>query len=103
MRCRRRCCVLLLSLCLALAFAPAPFPRADRKPRPANEMIGRWERSGGKLEITHDRFTHSADYDYALTIDANVHPRTYDIRGVGRQNVGWEFRGVYKVEGDTLI
>src|SRR5262245_8248457 len=99
----RRRCILLLSLCLAVGFAPAPFPRADRRPKPINEMLGRWERPGTKLEITHDRFTHSADYDYALTLNVSVNPRTYDIRGVGRSNAGWEFRGVYKVEGDTLI
>ena len=62
--------VLLLSIAVLVeGFAPAPFPRLDRKPKPANELIGKWDRSGTKLEITHDRFTQSADYDYSLTIN----------------------------------
>jgi uncharacterized protein (TIGR03067 family) len=100
MRCR---CLLLLCLSLAVGFAPAPLPRVDRKPKVSNEMLGLWERPGTKLEITPDRFTHSADYDYSLTINPNVMPKTYDIRGIGRSNVGWTFTGIYKVEGNSLI
>jgi len=84
--------------------SPRPRSRASNaSPNPAT----RWS-AGGSAQAPGWRSPTTAsrtapDYDYALTIDANASPRTYDIRGVGRSSAGWEFRGIYKVEGDTLI
>jgi uncharacterized protein (TIGR03067 family) len=83
---------------LLLAFAPAPFPRHERRTAPVNEMIGQW--SG--LVVTHDRMTYNPQYDYALKVNPRASPKTYDITGVGTANQGWEFRGIYKIEGDVL-
>lgn len=95
--------VLLSLVVLVVGFAPAPLPRHERRARPVgDELSGKWDRSGTKLEIAAGRFTHSADYDYELKTDPSATPRTYRIKGVGRSNGGWEFCGVYKVEGDTL-
>ena len=95
----------ILFVVLALGFAPAPFPRAERKGKAVNEMIGMWS-GGSQLEITHDRMNYnpgSGSYSYALRIDPGTRPARYDIKGVAEgRKVGREFNGIYRVEGDTL-
>jgi len=101
----RRCCLLLTLIALTLAFAPAPLPRADRRAKPANELIGLWTNNGSDLQITADRMNYSPGpgaYEYALTINPHASPPSYDILGVARHNTGWEFAGIYRVQGDTL-
>jgi uncharacterized protein (TIGR03067 family) len=97
--------VLLLFVLVALGFAPAPFPRAERRGKAANEMIGLWGPQGHvTLEITQDRMIYSPGagaYEYALRINPG-RPAGYDITGIAQQNKGWQFTGIYKVEGDTL-
>ena len=95
----------LLSVVLMVAFAPAPLPRPERHRSaggPFSELLGLWECPRTQLRITPHRYTHNADRDYELTIDPTARPMTFDIRGIGRTNAGWVFRGIYKVEGDTL-
>jgi uncharacterized protein (TIGR03067 family) len=87
---------------LSVGFAPAPLPRHRREASSANQMIGKWKGQHHTLVITHDRLDYTAGYEYALTIDPAVRPRAYEIRGVGSHNAGYEFHGIYRVEGDTL-
>src|SRR5438094_881147 len=96
-----RCCVLWFVV-LTVAFAPAPFPRAERRGgRAVNEMLGTWTR-GYEITVTPDRLNYGGDYVYELRVNTSVRPMAYDIRGVGSFNAGWEFKGIFKVEGDTL-
>ncbi len=97
------CRFLLLVAVLAVGFAPAPLPRSVRKqPNPFGELLGHWISTRVPLHITPHRYTHSAERDYELTIDTSVRPHTFEIRGIGRENVGTDFLGIYKLEGDTL-
>ena|SRR5262249_19783592 len=98
----RRYAVLLVFAALTVGFAPAPLPRPERRGPGVNEMEGRWESGATKVHITHNRFTHSDDYDYELRTDRTARPMTFDLRGIGRQNQSYSFTGIYKVEGDTL-
>src|SRR4051812_19105797 len=97
--------ILLLIVALTAGFAPAPLPRSERHPANgfANEVLGHWESGGSKLHITPNRFTHSEDYDYEMKVDRGAKPPAFDLLGIGRQNKGWVFKGIYKVEGDNLI
>jgi uncharacterized protein (TIGR03067 family) len=95
----RRICLLLPFVMLLVGFAPAPFPRAERRTEPiVNDLLGKWE----GIVVTHDRMTFCPSYDYALKVDPRANPKTYDLVGVGTANQGWEFRGIYKIEGDKL-
>src|SRR5262245_3179742 len=87
---------------LTVGFAPAPFPRAERRAPARLDIEGYWEDSTTKLHVTRTRFTYDADYDYELTLDPTARPPTFDLRGIGRKNAGWEYRGIYKVEGGRL-
>jgi uncharacterized protein (TIGR03067 family) len=102
----RRCRPLLLLVVLSAGFAPAPLPRADRRPKPPHEMVGLWTGGGGDLLITADRMTYNPGperYEYALTVNPNTSPPSYDILGVVQnRNAGWQFSGIYRVQGDTL-
>src|SRR4051812_43056938 len=101
----RRCGLLLAFVAFAAGFAPAPLPRAGRRPRPAHELVGTWRLPGKVLTITADRFTVDADdrhTEYALAVHPTGRPRAFDLRGISRDRVGWQFEGIFRVEGDTL-
>ena len=101
----RRVCVTLPLLLFLLAFAPAPFPRSERRTPPVNDLVGKWAyQSSGAISfvITQHRMTYNAEYDYAIKVNSRASPKTYDLVGVGRANQGWEYRGIYKIEGDVL-
>jgi uncharacterized protein (TIGR03067 family) len=95
--------VLLMSVALTVGFAPAPLRRSERRPHdPFREIVGRYEAGGTKLTISRNRFTHSDDYNYEMILNPNASPATFDLRGIGRQNAGWEFTGIYKVVNGEL-
>jgi uncharacterized protein (TIGR03067 family) len=95
-------CLVLSAAVLALAFAPAPFPRTGRanKAVPA-DIEGLWE-GPHKMLVTPTRMTYlsGACNDYELRIDQNVRPKTFDITGIKPR--GAIYKGIYRVEGDTL-
>jgi uncharacterized protein (TIGR03067 family) len=100
---RRTLLPLLAALAvLCLAFAPAPLPRPDRGK--AAGIEGEWEGSS-RLLITASRWVYSpgtpAAVEYELRHDPSASPATYELAGVGRYT-GLTFRGIYKLEGDTL-
>jgi uncharacterized protein (TIGR03067 family) len=93
--------LVILAAVLALAFAPAPFPRAERRKAPVSDMEGLWE-GPHKMLITPTRMTFlsGARNDYELRIDHNARPKTFDIKGVNAPSA--VYKGIYRVEGDTL-
>lgn len=95
-----RRCLLLLAV-FTVAFAPAPLPRAERRPKPQGLLVGTWK-GNYLLTITETRLNYSEGYEYELRLDPSATPPAYDLRGVGRNNTGWVFSGIYRLEGDTL-
>src|SRR5262245_23565662 len=96
----------LLGVVLAVGFAPAPLHRPERKPRPANEMVGLWS-GGSQLEITADRMTYhpgtASRCEYVLRIDTSVSPWRYDITGVpGTSTQGRTYAGIFRIQDETL-
>lgn len=95
----RRC--LLLVVVLLVGFAPSPFPKTQRRPRPENLLVGTWK-GNYQIVITPTEMHYSQGYEYELRLDPSASPPAYNIRGIGSQNGGWEFCGIYRLEGDTL-
>jgi uncharacterized protein (TIGR03067 family) len=96
--------VLTLLLCLpSLAFAPAPFPRTPRKSEPP-AIQGTWKGTH-ELRVTRQEMLYNpgaADgrwtARYVLRLSRAGEVAGYDLAQEGAA----AFRGVYKVEGDTL-
>jgi uncharacterized protein (TIGR03067 family) len=60
------------------------------------------------VQIDGDRMKYSQDgravlYEYAITLNVRKKPRVFDSRGVGGMARGHVYRGVYRMEGDTLL
>jgi hypothetical protein len=91
----------LALLAASLALAPAPFPRPERRGKPATGLAGEW---GGPhrlvIEPGQATFYRSRPYQYALRLDATASPPGYTLRPTGPG--GAELSGIYKVEGDVL-
>jgi len=96
-----------------MAFAPMPFEKANRRDRGADDlarMQGEWVRVeyNGKPEptpipatIAGDRIRYVTDADaWVITLDASRTPRLIDFVRVSEPKS--VYRGVYRLEGDTL-
>jgi uncharacterized protein (TIGR03067 family) len=56
-----------------------------------------------RITPTRMTFLSGAKCDYELQIDHAARPKKFDIRGVsGNSASGNVFKGIYRVEGDTL-
>jgi uncharacterized protein (TIGR03067 family) len=109
--------LLLPLVTLSLAFAPAPFPRPDSPKDDLKKMQGTWERvaltiggaahpeAPGQITIvitgTHLQFPSPQDA-WTITLDAGKKPRHFDYRGAAPPVQKITFRGIYRLEGDTL-
>src|SRR5262245_25958404 len=91
---------------LCLAFAPAPFPKRDRQSKELLALYGVWDNKGGdRLEFTptHMKSLRNTGFQYHLSVNPSTNPKTYDLTGVkGTAAEGMSWKGIYKVEGDTL-
>jgi hypothetical protein len=87
--------VLLLVL-LSLAFAPAPLPKAGR-PQAARGIEGEWEGDGCRVLVTATRLVFYAGTPRAVEYELRHDATTYDLT-----NARNTFRGIYRIDGDTL-
>ncbi len=93
---------LLLVAVLAVAFAPAPLPRSRGSRRiPSTDF---WALDFLPSSAAHlPAPLHAQRRSRLRTDNRHQRPATpLKIRGIGRENVGTDFVGIYKLEGDTL-
>jgi uncharacterized protein (TIGR03067 family) len=105
-------------LVLTAQAAPAPLPKADTGKDDLKRMQGAWDRVGitvggrasraGGLtaRIAGTRLTWLADgkpmVEWALTLDGTRTPRAFDGVPLGPGGKARPWRGIYRLEGDTL-
>jgi uncharacterized protein (TIGR03067 family) len=97
--------LLLLLAVLTAAFAPAPLPRRERQGKEVPDICGVWENERVRIAITptHYKALTRPGYEYDVRIDPSANPKTIDMTGIaGTKADGWKWKGIYKVEGDTL-
>jgi uncharacterized protein (TIGR03067 family) len=105
-----RTMLLVVAALAGLAFAPAPFPRRRAPVDDLTLLQGKWQRveSHGQVErdgvvvtITGTRMQFPSREDaWTLTLDQNRRPRRIDFAQIGGMKT--DFRGVYRIEGDTF-
>src|SRR4051812_49417709 len=100
----RRCALLLLLAVPSLGVAPAPFPPTLRPSAPAlaPSMEGSW-RSQRPMQVsaTHVTFGEpSAPPFCTVAVNRSARPAAFDLVELQGRRARW--RGIYKVEGDTL-
>jgi uncharacterized protein (TIGR03067 family) len=106
---------------LCLAFAPAPFPR-PMKPGQSDlkALQGEWDRDrvtiGGILYsekgretsilIAQDRMKYAVagkpTNEWVFTLNKDTKPPELDRKGVKGAALGFTYRGIYRLEGDTF-
>src|SRR5262249_16818397 len=107
----------LAAAVLSLGFAPAPLPRPNSTKEDMKKLQGGWVRvqltiagrptsdgpNGCPITITGDRlqFPSAADA-WTITLDARKKPKWIDYTGATPSMKGTFFRGIYRIEGDTL-
>ena len=112
-------CVLPLFALVSLAFAPAPVyrPKRDTTQADLKAIQGTWCRTslyiGGKRDTeipgqiriaitgTHLQFP-TPDDAWTIALDAKKSPKLFDYRGATPHTKDIIFRGIYRLEGDTL-
>jgi len=107
--------VALLLAALSLGFAPAPPPRphADLKKVQGTWVLvsrtfggGSWPAEGVRVVIAGARIRYyragEQRTEWPLTLDAAKSPKVFDQREVGGSSPGTLYRGIYRLEGDTL-
>ncbi len=107
---------ILLAAALSLGFAPVPFRKPDPTKEDTKKLQGNWLKvrsippgngeGDGTLVVVgqHMRYSLSGNVvgEYAFTIDARKKPRVFDFKGTGGVVVGPSYRGIYRLEKDTL-
>jgi uncharacterized protein (TIGR03067 family) len=111
---------LLALAVLMLGFAPAPFPRSDRRKSNQSDLErcqGTWVRvqlhidgqprnegpNGTTITITSNRLQFPVASDaWFISLDETKRPRQITYRGATDTVRRHVFRGVYRLEGDTL-
>jgi uncharacterized protein (TIGR03067 family) len=94
-----------------MAFAPAPFPKAERNRQRGDDLAqlqGWWlivsyngRPHNGKVEVKDKVWNNNHPNDmWTMTIDPSAQPKRIDLKGIAPQT--GSFRGIYKIEGDTL-
>ncbi len=110
---------ILLAAALSLGFAPVPFPKPpkpDANGAETKKLQGTWMKvrslpaGNGEgqsvLVISGKQMHYSLNGDmvgeYAFTLDAHKKPKVLDFKGTGGAINGLEYRGIYRLEKDTL-
>jgi uncharacterized protein (TIGR03067 family) len=114
--------VMPLLAALSLALAPAPFPRSkpDEGKAALNVLQGEWSRVrvtvGGvphsevgnetTIVITGDRMKYAnagkPSNEWTLRLDGKAAPARLDRKGVSEVVAGFDYLGIYRIEGDTF-
>jgi uncharacterized protein (TIGR03067 family) len=110
-------CVLPVFALLSLAFAPAPFPKPDSTKHDLNKLQGTWTRvsltiggrrhdeglDGTTIVITGTRLQFPTPHDaWMISLNAKKSPKLFDYTGATPTVKDFVFRGIYRLEGDTL-
>jgi uncharacterized protein (TIGR03067 family) len=110
---------ILLAAALSLGFAPVPFPKPpkpDANGADTKTLQGNWLKvhsippgngeGEGALVFTgqHMRYSLNGNMvgEYEFTVDARKKPKVFDFKGTGGAVVGVSYRGIYRLEKDTL-
>jgi uncharacterized protein (TIGR03067 family) len=106
----------LLAASLSLAFAPAPLPKPDTGKDDLRKMQGEWVRvrytlAGRAVGVDNSTITIANNHlrygstpgvdEWILTLEYRKKPQVFDIRSLARGSRK-VFRGIYRLEGDTL-
>jgi uncharacterized protein (TIGR03067 family) len=108
----------LLFAAAAAGFAPAPFPRPDKGTADLKNMQGQWAQVGlhiaGRkgpvgqytLTITSNRFQWFREGEpknqWIVKLDVRGKHRRFCSNGIAGNVKGVVFRGIYRLEGETL-
>src|SRR5262245_14698248 len=116
--------LLLAGLALTAQAAPAPYLKKDTSQADLKKMQGAWHRVwvtilGRRMRpdapladeavIAGDRMTYkvrgAVNSEWAITLDPRRRPKVFDVRelGSGSPTPPAVYRGVYALEGDTLV
>jgi uncharacterized protein (TIGR03067 family) len=110
---------LLTTICLSLAFAPAPFPKPDPSKDDPKKIQGQWMRirytqgayteegpTGSVITVTGQRLKYEQSNtqigDYTFALDTKKKPKVLDFTCIAGVAKGLVYRGLYRLEGDTL-
>jgi uncharacterized protein (TIGR03067 family) len=107
---------ILLAAAVSLAFAPAPFPKPPKPEADVKNLQGTWLKvdafppnngeGEGILVISGESMRYilgaSPAGEYVLKIDPRKKPKVFDFKGAGGVIDGMVYRGIYRLEKNTL-